>query len=60
MPKFSTHQSATSKQICLRVVLLKVSVWCRNVFWRYVRYQFPYKVRMYFKPKNPMSDDLPF
>ena len=35
--------------------------WCRNVFWRYVRYQFPYKVRMYFKQKQKsMSDDLPF
>ena len=35
--------------------------WCRNVFWRYVRHQFPYKVRMFFKPKQKsVSDDLPF
>lgn len=34
--------------------------WCRNVFWRYVRYQFPHKVRLYFKTKKPMSGDLPF
>lgn len=35
--------------------------WCRNVFWRYVRYQFPYKVRMYFKNRNKIpTDELPF
>ena len=35
--------------------------WCRNVFWRYVRYQFPAKVRRYFKNRNQKgSDDLPF
>jgi len=34
--------------------------WCRNVFWRYVRYQLPHKVRLYFKTKKFISDDLPF
>ena len=35
--------------------------WCRNVFWRYVRYHFPAKVRRFFKNRNQKgSDDLPF
>lgn len=34
--------------------------WLRNVFWRYISYQLPYKIRIHFKTKNPMSDDLPF
>ena len=33
--------------------------WCRNVFWRYLRYQFPAKVRRYFK-KEHEGDYLPF
>lgn len=33
--------------------------WCRNVFWLYLRYQFPAKIKGSFK-KGQKGDDLPF
>lgn len=42
-----------------QIWLVSKVYWWRNIFWRYFRYQFPYKVRLYFKKKN-IVDDLPF
>lgn len=45
----------------LQIWVIWKMYWCRNVFWRYVRYQFPAKVRRYFKSRNEeITDDLPF
>lgn len=46
-------------------ILWKV-YWIRNVFWRHLRYYYPYQVKMFFKRNKNKSkdlecgDDLPF
>lgn len=34
--------------------------WCRNVFYRNIRYRYPYRVKQFFKKKEKSNSDLPF